>query len=108
VSFYLMFTNCKKERGSVKVKADVDPYVRFAYYADLLLTGQEIPVDLPGASPGAHVDQVSLHWVDELSDDEQMISTVFLVCGCHVPIEEKKRAMSPLLTPKQKLYLPKR
>lgn len=108
MSYYLMFTNCQKERGSVKVQADVDPFTKFAHYADLLLTGQEIPVDIPGASPGAHIDQVSVHWVDDLGDEEHLVTTVYLVCGCKAKIEEKKRAQSPLLTQKQKLYLPKR
>lgn len=109
MSYYLMFTNCHKERGKVKVQADVDPFTKFAYYADLLFTGQEIPIDFPGASPGAHIDQISVHWIDDFGDEEDvLVTTVYLVCSCRAKIEEKKRAQSPLLTPKQKLYLPKR
>ena len=111
MSYRIMFTTCRKKRAAVTVRGDVDPYERFALYADYLLTGREIPVQFEGMDPDAHIDQVSLHWIDDLStdaDNDVLVTTVFLVCPCGANVEEKKRAQSPLLTQKQKLYLPKR
>lgn len=111
MSYALLFTNCKTQQGKVTIPGDVDPYGRFAFYADRLLTGLDLGITFPGSDPGAHIDQVSLHWIDDFGTaevPEVLVTTVFLVCECKARIEEKERAQSPLLTPKQKLYLQKR
>lgn len=108
MSYQIHFRNCKDTRGGLKVP-DEDAFNAFATYSDLLFTGQDMRLDIPGANADDHYIQVMLIGVDDTGKTENvMIASTYLLCSCEVAVDHQKRATSALLLPEQKLVLPTR
>ena len=98
MAYAIQIKNCKNQTGGVRIP-DNKAYDTFATLADLLMLGEDLGVDLPGATPGAHYDQVTLVFTHDLSSKSIMVSSVFLLCECHVEINNQEQATSSLLLP---------
>lgn len=104
MSYQLQFRTCK-EKTAAMLPPQGEEFNRFATYSDLLLTGQDMRVDIPGTEPDEHIDQVMLVYKAERP---VMVCSVFLLCPCSIDIDRDQRAKSELLVAQKQLVVPKR
>lgn len=96
----VVFTNCAMQRGSITRPA-AEAMELWATYADLLLTGSDLGVDLPDAEADAHIVQVMVRMTDAdvVEGEPYVIATFYLACEHDFPINRDERVQSRLLQP---------
>lgn len=109
----VVFTNCEMQRGAITREAGVAMEL-WATYSDLMLTGQELGVDIPGAAPGAHIINVTVRLADaDIEEGSPYVIAAFtLACEHDFPINKEERVRSRLLGPQpprhsQQILIPK-
>lgn len=96
--FILHVRFCDGKAGEIRL-AESQAFDAWATYADLLLTGEPVPMKVPGVADDAHADQVTLLWEAPLDQtDVTQVAAVFLVCPHKAHVTEE-RATSKLLLP---------
>jgi len=109
MSYRIQFHTCRDRAVAIRPSAygasPQEALDAFATFADRLLLGKDLMVDLPDPQPDEHIDQVSLVYADDQT--AAVVTSVYLMCPCSTRVT-KERATSKLVVPEKQLLIPAR